>query len=146
MSTSKLIVGTLLAFAIFFVLDFIWYELIMSNFYSEIEGLYRETPLFPYIIVGMLVLGYAFCALYVKGYDGSKPLVSQGISHGVLVSLIAFVPMTFIYYGVYAYAPAKEYIVDLIYHVVQAIVAGIVIANYFGPIKEKPGRVSGGGI
>ena len=100
MSTQKLLIGTLIAFAFIFLLDYVWYGILMQDFFTRVDGVDRAMPLFPYLILGTLIMAYAFCAIYLKGREANKPVVSQGVSYGILVSLLMFVPIAFIRYAV----------------------------------------------
>lgn len=145
MSTQKLLIGTLIAFAFIFVLDYVWYGMLMSDYFTSPAGM-RDMPLFPYLILGTLVMAYAFCAIYLKGREKNKPVVSQGVSYGILISLLMFVPMALIRYAVASHAPISEYLVDLIFRIVQMIILGIIIAKFFGLDGARPGgRDDGGG-
>ena len=147
MSTQKLLVGTLIAFVFIFALDYLWYGVLMNDFFTD-AGSSREMPLFPWIILGTLIMAYAFCRLYLKGRNNETSVTSQGIQHGILVLLLVFVPMALIRYAVHSHAPLSEYLIDLVFRVVQFIVLGIIIAKYFGPIemtRERPGTGQGGG-
>jgi hypothetical protein len=145
MSTQKLLVGTLITLVYIFILDYLWYGILMSDYFISMPGVDRDMPLFPWLILGMLIMSYAFCAIYLKGREKNKPLVSQGINYGLLVLLLMFVPMAFIRYAVVEYAPLSEYLVDLAYRVVQILVLGIIVAKYFGLEGARPGKVDDGG-
>lgn len=145
MFNKKLLIGTLIAFLFIFILDYLWYGLLMGDFFTRVPGVDRDMPLFPFLILGTLIMAYAFCALYVKGFDVNKPLVSQGISHGVLVCLLMFIPIGMIVYGVQEHAPLSEYLVDIVFRIVQFVVLGIIVAKFFGVDPERPGQTEGGG-
>ena len=147
MSTKKLLVGTLIAFVFIFLLDYLWYGVLMNDFFTRVPEVDREMPLFPWLILGTLIMAYAFCRLYLKGRTSDATVNAQGIQHGILVVLLVFVPMALIRYGVQSHAALSEYLIDLVFRVVQFIVLGIIIANYFGQIetRERPGKGAGGG-
>ena len=145
MFNKKLLIGTLIAFVFIFMLDYLWYGLLMGDFFTRVSGVDREMPLFPFLILGTLIMAYAFCALYVKGFDNNKSLVSQGINHGILVCLLMFIPLGLIVYGVQEQAPLSEYLVDMVFRIIQFVVLGIIIAKFFGVNPERPGRTPGGG-
>jgi hypothetical protein len=119
----------------------------MGEFFVYTPGVDRTMPLFLYLIIGTLIFAYAFCRIYRKGYEDDKPLISQGISYGILVSLLMFIPMAFIRYSVMETSPLSHYLIDAIFRVVQMVILGIIVAKFFGDltIAERPGLKGGGG-
>ncbi len=145
MSSKKLLIGTLIAFVYLFLIDYLWYAQLMSNFYTDVPGVNRVDVLIPWIALGQFLLGYAFCRLYLKGFDANSPLVSQGVKHGLMISILMIFSVAFIRYGVNEHAPLSEYLVDACYHTIQLIVLGIIIALFFGAEGGRPGQSGGGG-
>jgi hypothetical protein len=142
MSSQKILIGTLIATVFVFALDFLFYGVLMSDYFANSTNL--ESPRFPWLIVGNLAFGFAFCALYAKFYSENKPVISQGISFGIHVTLLVFV-----FHSMMIYATANTYsmsqiLTDTVYRLVQMIILGIIVALYFGQINIKPGMASGG--
>ena len=145
MPTQKLAIGTLIAFIFIFLLDYLWYGVLMSDFFTRIPGADRAQPEFLWLILGTLSMAYAFCYIYYKGREKEKPVVAQGVRYGFVVCLLLFVPMAFIRYGVQQHAPLSEYLIDLVYRFIQIIVLGIIIAKVIGLQGARPGHHGDGG-
>ena len=145
MSNQKLLIGTLITFAYIFILDYLWYGLLMHDSFASMPGVDRDMPIFPWLILGTLIMSYAFCAIYLKGREKNKPVVSQGVNYGILVLLLMFIPMLLIRYAVVAYAPMSDYLLDLVFRVVQILILGVIVAKFFGLEGARPGKSGGGG-
>ncbi len=144
MPTQKLAIGTLIAFIYIFFLDYLWYGILMRDFFTS-TGADRDMPIFPWLILGTLIMAYAFCYIYYKGREKEKPVVAQGIRYGIMICLLMFIPMALIRYAVMDYAPFSEYLVDTLFRVVQIIILGVIIAKFFGLEGARPGYVQEGG-
>jgi hypothetical protein len=126
MRTQKLLLGTLLSAVFIYFIDYIWYVLLMGNFFTS-SVIDREMPLFLYLIVGIVIFSFTFCYMYPKGVEGTNK-TQQGMRYGVLVAFLVFVPMAFIMYSLEDRAPLSEYMVDALYRVVLMAVLGIMVA------------------
>ncbi len=145
MPTKKLAIGTLIAFLFIFFLDYLWYGVLMSDYFATTDA-DRDMPLFPYLILGTLCMSYAFCYIYYKGREKEKPVVAQGVRYGFMVMLLMFIPMALIRYAVQDHAPLSQYLTDLLFRFIQIIILGVIIAKFFGLDGARPGKSGGGGI
>ena len=144
MFSKNLLIATLIASLILFGLSFVWYDLIMGDFYQHIDGVNRKTVIFPLIIFGFLIFSYAFCRLYQICYTSEKPIVGQAINYGILIGLISTIS-----YGIIQYAtkltPSTELIADALFNFVLVIIAAVAIGLFFGAEPDRGGGVTGGG-
>ncbi len=129
MKTQKLLICTLVAAVIIFVVDYLFYAVLMADFFSSSHM--RETPNFGMLILGILVFSFFFCYIYPHGVEGDNQ-VMQGLRYGVTIALFTVVSFGLIQYAVFDVAPFNEYLVDMIYKIVQLGIVGIVVATLVG--------------
>jgi hypothetical protein len=130
MNTQKLIISTIVGTIVYFGVSYIWYELLMSNYFTASPTM-RDPINFPLIIVGSLIFLAVFCYIYPKGVSSNNK-VSEGAKFGVIISLLTTVPMALIRYATVDVAPFSEYLVDAIFGIVLLAVVGIVVAFVSG--------------
>ena len=144
MFSKNLLIATVIATLILFSLSFVWYDLLMGDFYQHIDGVNRNPVIFPLIIFGFLIFSYAFCRLYLLSYTDKKPVIGQAINYGILIGLISTIS-----YGIIQYAtrltPTSELLADGIFNFILTIIAAIAIGLYFGEEPDRGGGVIGGG-
>ena len=132
---NKFLLSTLATFLILFVLDFVWYGNLMSNFYPT-DGM-RASPIWLYLSVGYLIFSLLFSYIYPKGVEGSNKTI-QGLRFGILIGLLIGLPVAFIEHSL-SLAPVLEIgLVDAIYLAVKFGIAGVVVANIYGMPGNKP--------
>ncbi len=54
------------AFVFIFFFEFVWHGMLMKSLYMETASLWREEPMFPWLILGQAVIAFAFSGLYVS--------------------------------------------------------------------------------
>ena len=132
---NKLLLSTLSTFLILFVLDYIWYGYLMSNFYPS-DGM-RASPIWLYLSVGYLIFSLLFSYMYPKGVEGSNKTV-QGLRFGILVGLIIGLPFAFIEHSLLLIPVLDIGLVDTFYMAVKYGIAGLVVANIYGTPGNEP--------
>lgn len=146
MNTQKLIISAIVGTVVYFGLSFVWYELLMSGYFTEPPTM-RDPINFPLIIVGSLIFLCAFCYIYPKGIS-SNSKVTEGAKFGVIISLLTVVPMMFIQHATQDFSPFTERLVDAIFNIVLLAIVGIVVAFVSGIPDgggdRGPGDKSGG--
>ena len=126
---KKFILSVVLIFVVSLVLGFITHGWALNDEYIA-TGLFRapadQEALFPWMLLAHVILAYAFVALYRGGVE-SKPWVAQGVKFGVLVALLAAVPIYIIYYVV---QPMPEMLTfrQSAYEMVNMIILGLAVA------------------
>ena len=74
------------AFVVIFFFEFLWHGMLMKSAYMETPTLWRTEPMFPLLILGQLVIAFAFTGLYVRkvGVNGAATGMGYGIVIGIL--------------------------------------------------------------
>ncbi|MDQ3015975.1 MAG: hypothetical protein M3R25_04530 [Bacteroidota bacterium] len=144
MKIEKLLLAVLVAAAFMFFMDWLFYSQLMVDYFTQMPT-QKPMPDLPYMILGMLIFAFAFVSIYLKGVGGGTP-VGEGARYGLWVTLLVFVPMGFIWYSLLSYAPLSEYLVDMLYHGVQMVIMGILVAYTTGvPSSRGDGKGGTGG-
>ena len=141
MFNKKLVIATLIATIISFGASYLWYEILMGDFFTSTPGVTREPVLFPLIILGVLLYSFAFCRLYQLCYNEAKPIVGQAIQYGSLIGILAVVATSLFRYATLLNVTSTEVMVDGIFNFILTIITAVAIALYFGP---EPSRDTGG--
>ncbi len=135
MNVKKLVLAWVAAFVVTFLLGGLWHLFLLADFYeAHTQGLAREEPNMPFVIVGYLILGFLMALVYPMGYKGGSP-VKEGFRFGAVIGLIWILPLSVILHGVWNY-PLTAVIVDSAWHVVEEGIAGIGIALVYGRQPE----------
>ena len=140
MNSTKLAICTLVATVYIFILDYVFYGILMSDFFMECcmrDGM----PDMLWLVIGTLVMAFMFCMMYPKGVEGSNK-TQQGLRYGIMIAILIFVSVNFIMYGVNDPAQCGElttYLVDMIWRIVQFAVLGVIVAHVSG-VTAKEGR------
>ena len=142
MFNKKLLIATLIVTVIAFLLSFVWYDLLMGDFFPATEGVDRDPVSFPLIIVGMLIFSYAFCRIYQMIYDSEEKLMNQAVRYGLLTSLLVVVSSAIVQHATTVNWGLNHILVDAIFNIVLLVVLAIAAAYYFGPGGSRGG---GGG-
>jgi hypothetical protein len=103
---------------------------LMANYFTPMAGA-REMPEFVWLVLGLLIYSVAFVHIYGKG-AGSDSKVNEGMRFGVWATLLAWAPMGLIWYALLDFAPISEYLVDIVYRLLQMIIVGILVAHLTG--------------
>jgi len=135
--TKKMILAWLGAFVAMFLLSYLWYGVLMSEFYAKYYSevnLPMEDFSMKLIIVGYLIQAYLLAYIFPIGFGGGS-VVKEGLRFGVILGSLFALPGAFIFAAVYK-MPLEGNIVDAIYHIVEFSVGGIVIAKIYGSKPE----------
>ena len=133
MDTKKMIMAGLGAFAVMFILGFVWHVALMGDFYadnySEVNLSEEEFSL-ALIAIGYLILSFMMSYMYPIGFGGG-PAIKEGLRFGAMLGIFMSFPKAFIFAAVYK-MPLDANLYDAIYHVVELAIGGIVIAKIYG--------------
>jgi len=132
MNATKLLICTVVGTVVMFLLDYLFYGILMRDFFSQC--CMNEWPNWPYLILGMLIFIFMFCMMYPKGVEGSNK-TQQGLRYGIMVAILVFVPMGFIWFSLFPTETCggiSEYLVDMVFRVVQMAVIGVIVAHLSG--------------
>ena len=130
MNFGKLIPAALAVAVFIFLVDYLFYGVLMTEFFTPIAG-QLESPRFLYLIIANLIFGFFFVHFYLCCHGGSSK-VAEGFKHGAFMALFVFGVMNFFMYSLYDFAPLSEYLIDLVYRIIQCGIAGIIVAYITG--------------
>jgi hypothetical protein len=145
MNAQKLLFGTLAATILIFILDWVFYGMLMMDSFTRVEGYHREMPDWLWLIIGLVVFSAVFTYMYGKGADNSGTRTQQGMRYGVLIGLLVGIGLNLIWYSLQMAAPLTEFLIDGVYTIVKLAIAGIVVAHVTGIPSALRGKASGGG-
>jgi hypothetical protein len=144
MSFQKLAIAAVVVVVVSFILDYLFYGIIMSDFFSD-DGTMLEMPRFGWLITGYFFFAFPFVYFYERAHSaGSK--VSSGAKYGVIVALMVGVYINLTKYALDNTPHMNEVIVDAIYTIVLYAILGIIVAYLTGlPDDRGPGKGTSGG-
>jgi hypothetical protein len=128
MNTKKMVIALFASFIVMFLLAGLWHMVIMADLYSGPNSLVE--PMLYFIALGYFVLALIMTYIYPKGYKGGKPVI-EGLKFGILMGLLWILPLSLVLYGVMG-GSGTVIIVDVIWHVVEQGIGGIVIGLVYG--------------
>ncbi len=131
MNTKKMVIALFTSFIVMFLLAGLWHMVIMADLYSGPNSL--EEPMLYFIALGYFVLALIMTYIYPKGYKGGKPVI-EGLKFGILMGLLWILPLNLVFLGVMESLEGSGtvIIVDVIWHVVEEGIGGIVIGLIYG--------------
>jgi hypothetical protein len=140
MDSKKLIFSTLGSFILMFFMGYLWYAVLMKDFYMKnagtATGVGKEMPDMPFLALGVLIFAFAMAYLYPKWSRGVNN-AKQGYIFGALIGLILF-GINFIQLATSNITTMTAVVVDGFYHVfIEQALAGVVIALIYGKTKEE---------
>ena len=74
------------AFVFIFFFEFVWHGMLMKSLYMETASLWREEPMFPWLILGQAVIAFAFTGLYVSKVGVNCP--ATGAGYGFVIGIL----------------------------------------------------------
>ncbi len=80
-------VAFLAAFLFIFFFGFVWHGMLMKPYYMAMPEHWRAAPVFPWLLLGHIILAFAFTGLYVRkvGVHGA----GTGFGYGIVIALFA---------------------------------------------------------
>ncbi|MCZ6534078.1 MAG: hypothetical protein O7A08_14085 [SAR324 cluster bacterium] len=136
MNMRKLVIAGFAAFIVMLILGLLWHLVIVVelNIEQSKAGWVHDETVILLLPLSPLVLAFLMSYAYPFGYKGG-PVIGEGLRFGILMGLVAHLPTTLGYYGAWRFMTATEMTVDVIYHVVEVAIGGLVIAYVY---KGKP--------
>ncbi len=144
MNTTKLALCTLVGTVYLFLLDYLWFGILMNP--GGAEGV---DPAFQWMIIGYILLALAFCLVYAKGVEPGSP-TQQGLKFGVLAGVFVYVSQNFMWLGLGDMFPCMEVdiattIQNSVFHIVELGLLGIIVAHLSGLSGDSAGSRGGTG-
>jgi len=147
MELKKLLIGAVAAFAVMFLLSYLWHVVLMADFYQsnpgEVGAIDRETPMFFYIGLGYLSLCLVMAYIYPKGAEGDNHIM-DGIKFGAILGFLWIVPHSSVLYGATIMTSKTLVFGDGLYHIVEGAVGGAIIAMVYGKRNRAPATAGSG--
>jgi len=132
---KKFLMALVGGFLIMWLLSGLWHVLIMGDFYAKYEGPSAyESPQMLFIIIGYAILALLMVYIYIQGYKGGSPL-KEGLRFGVVIGLLWILPLNVIIYAVKE-TSGTFIVVDVLWHIVEQGIGGIVIGLIYGSTKS----------
>ncbi len=127
MDVKKWMMASLAGFIVMFTISGLWYQIIMSDFYSTLNAdIMRDQVNVVFIVLGYLFLALMMSYMYPLGYKGGPP-VKEGLRFGVMVGLLVWFSANLILHGAWNLSLTGG-IVDSVYHLLEQGLGGLVIA------------------
>ena len=133
MDSKKLIMAWFGGFLVMFIIGGIWHNFVMMDYnmaaYADVN-LSEEQFSLLYIIIGYLIFSFMMAYMYPMGIGGGTAL-NEGMKFGAMMGIFMSLPRAFIFAGAYK-MPLDANLYDALYHVVELVIGGIVIAKIYG--------------
>ena len=144
MFDQKVMIGALITAVLNFGISFVWYDILMSDFFPTVEGVTRDPVNFPIIILGVLIFSYAFASLFRMAQNGVEPLMSQAIRFGVLVAMMSSVAYLLFNFASLNIWNSTQIMADIAFNIILTIILAISLSKYYGPVPVMATRDSSG--
>jgi hypothetical protein len=129
---TKFFLAALAAFAVAFILGFVFHGLVLAPDYMAHAAVYRGPDVgmrFPLLIAAQLCMAAAMTGLYRFGRE-DKPWLGQGARFGLLVACASVIPLYLIGYVVTNVSGALA-VKQIILEAITVTVMGVVIAWFY---------------
>ncbi len=127
MKLGKIAITAVVLAVFMFLTDWLWFGILMKDSMTPIPNA-RTEYLYVWMGLGMLIFGFAFASIFVMG-RGSGSAISEGVRFGFWATILAWVPMSFVWYGLSSTVPISEYQTNNLFRLVQMMIMGV-IAGY----------------
>ena len=142
MKLGKLLTSTVVVTVIMFLTDWLWYGMLMKDSMTPLPNARPEMD-FTWMILGMLIYGFAFSYIFAQG-RGTGSAVGEGARFGFWATLLAWIPMGFVWYGLVSTMPLSEYLTNDVFRLVQMMIIGIAVAYTMGMQGDRGKSATGG--
>ncbi len=128
-STTKFIVASLVSSLVMFMLAGLWNVLVVPHLGVAFpNGLLRQVPIFPLVILGYLILGAVVVYIGSRSSFTANRRLHWCIT-GILVMEIAFGFSSLVLQGYYTF-PLNAIPYDLIWYIVEGGLGGLVVSLF----------------
>ena len=104
MNTKRLALASLAVFGVFFVVDGVVNNVLLTDLYKQTASVWRpEREIMGNLWLmwlGTLILAPLFVLIYTKGYEANKPGLGQGVRYGLIVGVLLSAPQCLVWYAV----------------------------------------------
>ena len=144
MNVKRLVIGTIVGAIALLVVGWVMFELLLGDFYrsnmSSLPGVVRATPLYWSLVIGQLI--YALLISLALEAKRSAYAIGDGFTVGATVGVLLWGSANFTLYALVDVNNLMLTIVDSLLAIVQAGIAGAVIAWVVGLIGSKSSTAS----
>lgn len=134
MNVGRYVIGSIIIFLFFYIMEWIFHGLILAGWYSQATGLLRPDMesggLYWWMLLGLLILAFGFCFIFIKGYENKG--IAEGFRFGLYVGVAFFVANSLIEFGVYP-VTVKLLIAWIIGYPIIMILGGMIFAAIYKP-------------
>ena len=131
------------AFVLIFIMDWLWYGMLMKDFFSPMAGM-RDEPDFMWLVPGTLIYCLGLVYFYDKGFGAKDQYMPYSIRFGLWATLLVWVSMGLIWMGLLTEPHLNETLIDIVFRLVQTVLAGLIIGKVLGKGGRGPGGDGGG--
>ena len=142
MNMQKMLICTAVGTIFLFVIDYVWYGLLMTDYSDSMAEIMREAPLFLWLLIAYVIFSFVFCYLYPVDAGGG---IMGGVRYGVLIGLLAFVSLSLTRYAVETTGTLSVWLIDAVYSLVKVGLLGAIVAAIIGGGHRGDESGSGGG-
>lgn len=129
MNTKQWIVGTIAGGIVLYVLGYVFFDLLLGDFYAanggSATGVMRETPIFWALGVG--AIAYTVLVLYALGSQGASVSMASGMKAGAVVGFLIWLCADFTLYGITNMSNLTVTVVDPLVEIVRGGITGAVL-------------------
>lgn len=129
MNIQKILLSTIGAGVVMFLLAGLWHGALMSDLYAS--DLNQTEPSMYLIGGSYLVLALLMSYMYPKGIEGTNK-IANGIKFGIVIGLLWVLPHSLIMHAVMEGSTLRVVFIDVVWHAVEQACGGVVIALIYG--------------
>lgn len=124
-------VSVVTMFVMTMLVGFLVHGMLLAPEYGKLTTLFRPEAdaarYFPVMLLAHLFLAVGFTWIYLRGREGGKPYIGQGVRYGIAVAVLTTVPTYLIYLAV---QPMPEAVVmkQILFDTIGLIAMGVVLS------------------
>ncbi len=132
MDTKKFALGTLAGGVVFFVTGFVFYGLLLQEFMmaAHMDGIIKETPDFPMLILSQLIFG-AFLTMILRRWPDADSL-AQGAKAGAVLGVLLGLGFSLVTFSTMNVMEAAVIPVEAVVQAIRGALAGGAIGAVLG--------------
>lgn len=139
MKIQKLAIATIGGTVLLFLLDWVWYGMIMKDS-MNMPGA-RPEPDFMWLVISYVIFSLAFVTIYSK-WNGGGSKVNSGLNFGLWMGILGGLAMNLMWFSLMDVMTLGQSLTDSVYTIIKYILLGIVVA-YLS--SDSGGDRQGGG-
>ncbi len=87
MNHKRGVVALIVAFLFIFFFGYVWHGMLMKPYYMQMPEHWRAAPVFSWLILGHVLLAFAFTGLYISKVGMHSP--GTGFGYGIVMGMFA---------------------------------------------------------